>query len=215
MEQCWKPPSPFSNVHFRNTTKILQHKFFSLTLLFIFTLSLLKVSFPQTMSFSCILFLLFLSFIWMFQSCQLQHPRPSLSFLYSFHPYLYSLHLQKVILHFHLPGVTSDIIMSVIHVSLMFSTSSSFLDVHLTSFHHASLSFLRVPLCSSSGLLLIGPEASHFATIQRWGNTAKSSSLTSSLFLHLECLSFHSSLALYTPILILHTCNVALVDSLS
>ena len=51
---CWKPPSPFSNVHFRNTTKILQHKFFTLKLLFIFTLSLLKVSFPQTMSLSCI-----------------------------------------------------------------------------------------------------------------------------------------------------------------
>ena len=27
---CWKPPSPFSNVHFRNTTKILQHRFFTL-----------------------------------------------------------------------------------------------------------------------------------------------------------------------------------------
>ena len=52
---CWKIPSPFSNVHFRKTTKILQHKFFTLKLLFIFTLSLLKVSFPQTMSFSCIL----------------------------------------------------------------------------------------------------------------------------------------------------------------
>ena len=54
MDECWKPPSPFSNVHFRNTTKILQHKFFTLKLLFIFTLSLLKVSFPQTRSFSCI-----------------------------------------------------------------------------------------------------------------------------------------------------------------
>ena len=52
--EVWKPPSPFSNVHFRNTTKILQHKFFTLKLLFIFTLSLIKVSFPQTMSLSCI-----------------------------------------------------------------------------------------------------------------------------------------------------------------
>ena len=51
---CWKPPSPFSNVHFRNTTKILQHKFFTLKLFFIFTLNLLKVSFLQTMSLSCI-----------------------------------------------------------------------------------------------------------------------------------------------------------------
>ena len=51
---CWKPPSLLSNVHFRNTTKILQHKFLTLKLLFIFTLSLLKVSFPQTMSLSCI-----------------------------------------------------------------------------------------------------------------------------------------------------------------
>ena len=38
-------------------------------------------------------------------------------------------------------------------------------------FHHASSRFLRVPACSSLGLLLIGPEASHLATIQRWGNT--------------------------------------------
>ena len=51
---CWKPPSPFSNVHFRNTTKILQHRFFTLNLTVNFTLSLLKVSFPQTMSLSCI-----------------------------------------------------------------------------------------------------------------------------------------------------------------
>ena len=35
----------------------------------------------------------------------------------------------------------------------------------LVSFHHASSRFLRVPDCSSSGLLLIGPEASHLATI--------------------------------------------------
>ena len=26
---CWKPPNPFSNVHFGNTTKILQCKFFT------------------------------------------------------------------------------------------------------------------------------------------------------------------------------------------
>ena len=32
---CWKPPSPFSNVHFRNTTKILQHKFLTLNFLLI------------------------------------------------------------------------------------------------------------------------------------------------------------------------------------
>ena len=32
---CWKPPSPFSNVHFRNTTKILQHRFFTLNFLLI------------------------------------------------------------------------------------------------------------------------------------------------------------------------------------
>ena len=59
---CWKHECPFSNVHFRNTTKILQHKFFTLKLLFIFTLSLLKVSFPPTMSLSCI-FVLAPSFI--------------------------------------------------------------------------------------------------------------------------------------------------------
>ena len=32
---CWKPPSPFSNVHVRNTTKILQHRFFTLNFLLI------------------------------------------------------------------------------------------------------------------------------------------------------------------------------------
>ena len=42
-------------------------------------------------------------------------------------------------------GGTSDIILSVLHVSSMFSTSSSFLELHLTSFHQASSSFLRVP----------------------------------------------------------------------
>ena len=33
---CWKPPSPFSNVHFRNTTKILQHKFLTLNFLLVY-----------------------------------------------------------------------------------------------------------------------------------------------------------------------------------
>ena len=32
---CWKPPSHFSNVHFRNTTKILQHRFFTLNFMLI------------------------------------------------------------------------------------------------------------------------------------------------------------------------------------
>ena len=71
----------------------------------------------------------------------------------------------------HLPGVTSDIIMSVLHKSSMFFASLRILDVLLVSFHHASSRFLRVPAFSSSGLLLIGPEASHLATIRRWGNT--------------------------------------------
>ena len=49
-------------MHFRNTTKILQHKVLTLKLLFIFTLSLLlKVSFPQTMIFSCIFCFCFFS----------------------------------------------------------------------------------------------------------------------------------------------------------
>ena len=50
-------------------------------------------------------------------------------------------------------------------------SSLGILDVQLVSFHHASSWFLRVPVCSSSGLLLIGPEASHLATIRRWGKT--------------------------------------------
>ena len=83
-----------------------------------------------------------------------------------------SLLSQLIESHFalHLPGVTSDIIISVLHESFMFFASLCILDVHLVSFHHASSRFLRVPVCSSSGLLLIGPEASHLATIQRWGN---------------------------------------------
>ena len=37
---CWKHQCPFSNVHFRNTTKILQHRFFALNFLLILLLSL-------------------------------------------------------------------------------------------------------------------------------------------------------------------------------
>ena len=61
---------------------------------------------------------------------------------------------QKVILHFHLPGVTSDIIMSVLHESSMFFGSLCIVDVVKVSFHHASLWFLRVPHCSTLGLVL-------------------------------------------------------------
>ena len=68
-------------------------------------------------------------------------------------------------------GVTSDIIMSVLHESFIFFAPLCIFDVLLVSFHHASSRFLRAPVCSSSGFLLIGPEASHLATIQRWGNT--------------------------------------------
>ena len=67
--------------------------------------------------------------------------------------------------------------MSVLHESFMFFASLCILDVLLVSFHHASSRFLGVPVCSSSGLLLIGPDASHLATIQRMGkHIAKSSS---------------------------------------
>ena len=34
-DACWKPSSPFSNVHFRNTTK-LQHKFFALNFCYLY-----------------------------------------------------------------------------------------------------------------------------------------------------------------------------------
>ena len=37
---CWKQPSPFSNMHFRNTTKILQYKFFALNFVLFLLLSL-------------------------------------------------------------------------------------------------------------------------------------------------------------------------------
>ena len=62
--------------------------------------------------------------------------------------------IQKVILHFHLPGVTSDIIMSVLHESSLFFDSLCIVDVVKVSFHHASSWFLRVPHCSALGLLL-------------------------------------------------------------
>ena len=100
------------------------------------------MSFPQTMSISCI-FVFAPSFIRMdlsivTTSTSLTFPEflvlfSSISLLFSF---------IKVILHFHLPGGTSDIILSGLHVSSMFSTSSSFLELHLTSFHQASLGFL-------------------------------------------------------------------------
>ena len=149
-------------MHFRNTTKILQHKFFMLKLLFIFTLSLLKVSIPQTMSLSCI-FVFAPSFIRM--DLSIVSTSTSLTFseflvLFSSISFLFSF----IASQFALSSARCNI-------SSMFSASSSFLELHLTSFHQASLSFLELHLCSSSGLHLIGPEASHFATIQRWGNT--------------------------------------------
>ena len=53
-QQLLKATKSFSNVHFRNTTKnIAAHVLYS-ELSVNFTLSLLKVSFPQTMSLSCI-----------------------------------------------------------------------------------------------------------------------------------------------------------------
>ena len=79
----------------------------------------------------------------------------------------------------------------------------------LASFHQASLGFLlRTSSDWSKGF-----SSCYHSKMGK--HIAKSSSLTSSLFLHLECLSFHSFLALYIPILPLHTCNVSLVDSLS
>ena len=129
------------------------------------------MSFPQTMSFSCIF-----GFASSFIRMDLSIVSTSTSLTFSEFLVLFSsisllfLFIESH-LHFHLPGVTSDIILSVLHVSSMFSASSSFLELHLTSFHQASLSFLRVHLCSSSGLHLIGPKASHLATIRRWGNT--------------------------------------------
>ena len=74
--------------------------------------------------------------------------------------------VRENILHaFFLDMTNPNIIMSVLHESLMFLASLCILDAHLTSFHHFSSRFLRVPACSSSGLLLIGPMSSHLATI--------------------------------------------------
>ena len=154
----------------------MQHKFLLLTFV-IFTLSfLLRLSLPQTELLSNSDHILYFGFAPSLicvdlSTVQTQHPCASLSFLNSLHPYYYFLNISKVILHHHLPGVIYDIIMSVCHESFMFFASLCILDVHLTSFHHASSRFLRVPACSSLGLLLIGPETSHLAMIRRWGNT--------------------------------------------
>ena len=133
---------------------------------------------------------------------QPQHPRASLSFLNSFGPYCYFLNLQKVILHIQLPGVTSDIIMSVLHESFMFFASLSILDVLLVSFHRASSRFLRflAVLTRTSSDWSRGFSSCYHSKMGK--HIANSSSLTSSLFLHLQCLqwlSFHSFFALYTP----------------
>ena len=60
---CWKPLSPFSNVHFRNTTKIAVQVLCSFSFGYFYFLA-----FSQTMSLSCIFVFALLSFIWIFQS---------------------------------------------------------------------------------------------------------------------------------------------------
>ena len=110
-----------------------------------FTLSILKVSFPQTMTFSCI-FVFAPSLIRMDLSIVTSSTSLTFSRFLVLFASISSLFLCiEVILHFHLPGGTSDIIMSVLHVSSMFSTSSSFLELHQTSFHQASSSFIKLP----------------------------------------------------------------------
>ena len=152
--------------------KLLAVQVLALNFLLSLLLSLfLKLSFSQTMSFSCIFVIA--SFFHSYGSFNCANST-SLSFSEFPELFLSILLLSQLIeshLHLHLPGVTSDIIMSILHESSMFFTSLYILDVLLVSFHHASSWFLRVPVCSSLGLLLIGPEASHHATIKRWGNT--------------------------------------------
>ena len=141
-------------MHFRNTTILLTFVTFTFE------------PFSQTMSLSCI-FVFAPSFICMdlsivTTSTSLTFPE----FLVLFSSIYLLFSFIESHFDFHLPGVTSDIILSVLHVSSMFSTSSSFLELHLTSFHQVSLSFLRVHLCSSSGLHLIGPKVSYLPTIR-------------------------------------------------
>ena len=131
------------------------------------------MSFPQTMSLSCI-FVVAPSFIRM--DLSIVSTSTSLTFseflvLFSSIALLFSFICQ-------VSPLTSSCQFSMFY---QFSASSSFLELHLTSFHQASLSFLRVHLCSSSGLHLIGPKASHFATIRRWGNTQLNLALQHSL----------------------------------
>ena len=71
-DSCWKQPSPLSNVHFINTTKILQHKFLLFNLLlFLFLSFFSQMTISETMRFLCIFLLLHLSFVWIFQSYNL------------------------------------------------------------------------------------------------------------------------------------------------
>ena len=137
-------------MHFRNTTKIAVQ-----VLALCFLLSLLLSLFSNYELFMYFCFCFFFHLYGSFNHAN-STSLSSLSFLNSFYSYYDFLNLYKVILHFHLPGVTSDIIMLVLHESFMFFASLCILDVHLVSFHHASSRFLRVPVCSSSGLLLIG-----------------------------------------------------------
>ena len=60
---CWKPSSLLSNVHFRNTTRIAVQVLLLLTL-FTFTFE----PFLKQRAFHVFLFLLLLSFVWIFQS---------------------------------------------------------------------------------------------------------------------------------------------------
>ena len=71
---CWKHPSPFSNVHFRNSTKIAV-QVLALNFFVIFTFEpFLKLSLSQTMTFSFI-FVFASSFFHMDLSIvQTQHP---------------------------------------------------------------------------------------------------------------------------------------------
>ena len=101
---------------------------------------------------------------------------------------LLAQHISKIFLHFHLPGGTSDIIMSVLHESLMFIASLCILGIPWGIFssciHKAPLGSCMILAWTSSDWSR-GFSFCYHSKIEK--HIAISSSLTSSLFLYLQC----------------------------
>ena len=121
-------------MHFRNTTKIavpvlaLNHALVALLLSFSLNCELIiQFGFAPSFNHDNSTSLIFSEFSELFTSIL-----------------LLAKHIESL-LHFHLPGGTSDIIMSVLHKSLMFLASLMFFMVSFLRHSHGSLGFLSVP----------------------------------------------------------------------